>query len=43
LIFSIGHLVFMYLKISAKHIRVFLLFIWLSILFWQVQPLILLK
>jgi uncharacterized membrane protein YfcA len=33
----------MYLKISAKHIRVFLLFIWLSILFWQVQPLILLK
>jgi uncharacterized membrane protein YfcA len=28
----------MYSKISAKHIRVFLLFIWLSILFWQAQP-----
>jgi uncharacterized membrane protein YfcA len=30
-------------KISTKHIRVFLLFIWLGILFWQAQPLILIK
>jgi uncharacterized membrane protein YfcA len=29
----------MFSKMSAKHIRVFLLFIWLSILFWQAQPL----
>ena len=28
----------MFLKMSAKHIRVFLLFIWLCILFWQTQP-----
>jgi len=37
--FSIGHAVFMFSKMSAKHIRVFLLFIWLGILFWQTQPL----
>jgi uncharacterized membrane protein YfcA len=29
----------MFSKMSAKHIRVFLLFVWLSILFWQTQPL----
>jgi len=26
-------------KISAKHVRVFLLFFWLTLLFWQTQPL----
>jgi len=40
---SIGHPNFMFLKISAKHIRVFLLFIWLGILFWQTQPLTLIQ
>ena len=29
----------MFSKMSAKHIRVFLLFVWLTILFWQTQPL----
>ena len=33
----------MFSKISAKHIRVFLLFIWLGIVFWQTEPLILIQ
>lgn len=33
----------MFSKMSAKHIRVFLLFIWLTILFWQTQPLTLIQ
>lgn len=43
LFFRRGHPIFMYSKISAKHVRVFLLFIWLGILFSQTQPLILLQ
>jgi uncharacterized membrane protein YfcA len=39
LFFSIGHAILMFLKMSAKHIRIFLLFVWLIILFWQTQPL----
>ncbi|MFT6284708.1 MAG: putative membrane protein YfcA [Arenicella sp.] len=30
-------------KMSAEHIRVFLLFVWLVILFWQVQPIVLIQ
>jgi uncharacterized membrane protein YfcA len=33
----------MFSKMSAKHIRVFLLFTWLTILFWQTQPLTLIQ
>ncbi|PKH00644.1 sulfite exporter TauE/SafE family protein [Paraglaciecola sp. MB-3u-78] len=33
----------MFLKMSAKHIRVFLLFVWLVILFWQTQTLTLIQ
>ncbi|AGH43879.1 hypothetical protein C427_1770 [Paraglaciecola psychrophila 170] len=33
----------MFLKMSAKHIRIFLLFVWLIILFWQTQPLSLIQ
>ncbi|MFT4747496.1 MAG: putative membrane protein YfcA [Congregibacter sp.] len=33
----------MFLKMSAKHIRVSLLLVWLIILFWQTQPLSLIK
>jgi uncharacterized membrane protein YfcA len=40
---SIGHVIFMFLKMSAKHIRVFLLFVWLVILFWQTQTLTLIQ
>ena len=43
LFFSIGHVIFMFSKMSAKHIRVFLLFVWLVILFWQTQTLSLLQ
>jgi uncharacterized membrane protein YfcA len=33
----------MFTKLSAKHVRVLLLFIWLGILFWQTQPLALIQ
>lgn len=33
----------MFSKMSSKHIRIFLLLIWLGILFWQTQPLILIQ
>jgi uncharacterized membrane protein YfcA len=43
MIFSIGYSNFMSLKISAKHIRIFLLFFWLNILIWQPQTLSLIQ
>lgn len=41
--FSLGQAIFMFSKISAKHIRISMLFIWIGILFWQAQPLILIQ